>query len=210
MTPSTSAGAWREVGEVELTPILLGALDAFSESGYHGTTVRDIAARVGVTVPALYYHHPNKEAILLALLNLATEDIGWRVEEAIAEAGDDVRLALGNIVEAVVIHMTHRLKLALLDAEARYLSPQNRPAYALPRRKIETSVTAVIQHGVSTGVFTTSQPREASRALLGMLQWITRWYRPEGALSPSDVSAKYMVLALDLVGEGRQSSPAVY
>lgn len=188
---------------MELSAILAGALDAFSELGYHGTTVRDIAGRVGVTVPALYYHHPNKEAILLALLNLATEDIGWRVEEAIAEAGDDVVLALGNIVEAVVIHMTHWLKLALLDTEARYLSPQNRPAYALPRRKIEASVTAVIEHGVAMGVFTTPEPREASRALLGMLQWITRWYRPDGALSQADVSAKYTALARDLVGTVR-------
>ncbi len=47
---------------VELSPILSAALDAFYEKGFHGASVRDIARRVGVTVPALYYHYDSKEA----------------------------------------------------------------------------------------------------------------------------------------------------
>lgn len=63
------ARGWREPGPLALTPILTAALDAFYDNGYHATSVRDIARRVQVTVPALYYHHENKEALLVELLN---------------------------------------------------------------------------------------------------------------------------------------------
>lgn len=48
--------------------ILAAAADVFSERGYDGGSMREIAARVGVTEPALYRHYPGKEALFLALL----------------------------------------------------------------------------------------------------------------------------------------------
>ena len=71
-------GGWRTSPTPELSPILSASLDAFSEHGYHGTTVRDIAKRVGVTVPALYYHHENKEGLLFALLDTGIEHYNTR------------------------------------------------------------------------------------------------------------------------------------
>src|SRR5260370_826323 len=66
---------WRALPEIELPPILSAALDAFYEKGYHAATVRDLASRVGVTVPALYYHFENKEAILFALLDVSISQL---------------------------------------------------------------------------------------------------------------------------------------
>lgn len=191
---------WRDVRAIPLTPILSAALDAFAEHGYHGTSVRDIAGRVGVTVPALYYHHPNKEGILLSLLGIATDDIGWRVDAAAAEAGAHHVTALQNIVEAIILHMTFRQKLASLDSEARYLSGDNRETYALPRRRIEETLSTVIRAGLEDGVFTTAEPREAARGILGMLQWIARWYRSDGPLTPAEIARRYIALAMSTVG----------
>ena len=81
---------WRTLQPLDLSPILSAALDAFYETGFHGTSVREIARRVGVTVPALYYHHENKEGLLIALLELSTSDVLSRAHAADAEgAGDD-------------------------------------------------------------------------------------------------------------------------
>jgi len=64
---AAQAGAdWRLYEPLELTPILTAALEAFYEHGFHGTTVRDIARRVGQTVPSLYYHHDSKEGAFVA------------------------------------------------------------------------------------------------------------------------------------------------
>lgn len=49
--------------------ILDAAVSLFGERGYAGTSVRDIAERLGLTKAALYYHFPSKETILDALLD---------------------------------------------------------------------------------------------------------------------------------------------
>src|SRR6478735_2072273 len=77
---------WRDCRPVELTDLLRHASEAFYEQGFYGTTVRDIAARLGVTVPALYYHHENKEAILVAVHRAVMADLLPRGEAAVADA----------------------------------------------------------------------------------------------------------------------------
>lgn len=55
--------------------ILDAALNQFRTNGYEATSVRSIADQLGVTTPALYYHFPNKEAILLAVVAPYFEDV---------------------------------------------------------------------------------------------------------------------------------------
>jgi AcrR family transcriptional regulator len=82
--------AWRHCHPLELSPILAAALEAFDEKGFHGATVRDIARRVGQTVPALYYHHENKEAMFVALQDLGVDELNWRVKTAVKAAGSQL------------------------------------------------------------------------------------------------------------------------
>lgn len=191
---------WRRYGPLELSPILAGALDAFYEQGFHGTTVRDIARRAEVTVPALYYHHENKEAILVTLLETATNDVAERAFAAADEGGADPRARFANIIEAIVLHMTHRVRLAALDTELRYLEPGNREHYARTRKKIEDLLTDVIADGVSGGLFSVLEPPETSRALLGMCQAIATWYRDGGAVRPEKLAVRYVGIASQTVG----------
>lgn len=194
---------WRDCRPVELSPILQHSSEAFYEHGFHGTTVRDIATRVGVTVPALYYHHENKEAILAAVLESAIGDLLPRGEAAIAEAGDDAVQQLMNLVESIVLHLTVRARLAALDSEYRYLSPAARATYADLRKRNELMTLSVVERGLTQGVFETADPTEATRALLGMLQAIARWYLDSGPLTPQDVATRYVDLSLALLGASR-------
>src|SRR6266705_3327791 len=79
---------WRRPEPLVLPPILAGARHAFHELGYHGATVRDIAQRVGVTVPALYYHYENKQAMLVTLLETGMAQVLHRVDRALSNAGE--------------------------------------------------------------------------------------------------------------------------
>ena len=191
---------WWDYGPLDLPPILTHALDAFYEQGFHGTPVRDIARRVGVTVPALYYHYENKEAILVALLETATDDVAWRAFAAAADGGDDPGARFANVIEAIVLHMAHRVRLAALDSELRYLQPVNRKHYSLTRRRIETLLTDTIADGVRAGVCTAADPAATSRALLGMCQAIPTWYRDDGPLRPVQLAERYVGIASMTVG----------
>jgi len=195
---------WRTLAPLELTPILTAALGAFYETGFHGTSVREIARRVGVTVPALYYHHENKEGLLIALLELSTSDVLSRAHAAAEEGAGDPVLRLSNVIEAIVLRMTMRSRLAALEGEARYLSPENRQRYRAVRKGVEQLVREIVEEGTESGSFDVDDPAETTRALLGMCQSIPRWYHAEGTLSPEEVAKKYAAIALKTVGVQRE------
>ncbi|RYG93625.1 MAG: TetR/AcrR family transcriptional regulator [Alphaproteobacteria bacterium] len=199
-TNSMATPQWRRIEPLELTPILEAALEGFYENGFHGTPVREIARRVGVTIPSLYYHHQSKEGILLALLEVSTSDVLARAHTAFAAGGVDPRRQLTNVIEAIVLRMTTRSRLAALEGEVRYLGEENRQRYRVVRKGIEDLVLGIVSEGVEQGLFSVSDIAETTRALLAMCQSIPRWYHAEGKLSPEDVAGKYAEIALNTVG----------
>jgi AcrR family transcriptional regulator len=193
--------AWRQADDEELTPILSAARDLFYEVGFHGTTVRDIAGRVGVTVPALYYHHANKEAILTALLDRSIRSVIQRCEQALAEADDDPVDRFRNLIECLTLYMANHLKSAAMDAEIRALSPAARKRYSAQRRRVELMLVGTIEQGVAAGAFEVTSPSDTGRALLGMMQAITVWFSPgRGRLTAPELAARYIDIAEHTVG----------
>jgi AcrR family transcriptional regulator len=201
-------GAWREADDEELTPILSAARDLFYEVGFHGTTVRDIAGRVGVTVPVLYYYHANKEAILAALLDRSIGSVISRCEQAQAEAGGDPAARFRNLIECLSLYMANHHKSAAMDAEIRTLSPAVRKAYSTQRRRVEQMLADTIEQGMAAGVFEVTSAADTARALLGMVQAITVWFNPRrGHLTAQELAARYVDIASRTVGI-RTTAPA--
>ena len=74
MNPRTAvaSGFFREAEPGRKGEILDAAMNVFTERGYDGGSMREIAGRVGVTEPALYRHFPGKEAIFLTLVQVVS------------------------------------------------------------------------------------------------------------------------------------------
>ncbi len=191
---------WRVSSAAELSPILTHALAAFTEHGYHGTSVRDIARRVGVTVPALYYHYENKQAMLFDLLTRSMESLLRRCRAAVAEAGTDPAAGLAALVECIVRFMAYRGSKGLLDSEIRSLEPDNRRAYIALRDQLDKEMHTVVIDGVCKEVFRTDYPEETARALLTMCHAVPKWYRLDGELSPAELAERYVVFGLRMMG----------
>lgn len=120
-----------------------------------------------MTVPALYYHHENKEGLLIALLELSTSDVLWRSHAADTDGGADPVQRLSNVIEAIVLRMTMRARLAALEGEARYLSPENRQRYRAVRKGIEQIVRQIVEEGTESGAFDVEDSAETTRACWG-------------------------------------------
>lgn len=195
-----SAQHWRSYPPLVLHPVLLHAMEAFNEHGYHGTSVRDIARRVGVTVPALYYHYENKQALLVALLETSTRDVLDRCRAAVAEAGEQSVARFSAMVECIVLFMANRRGLAFLDTEIRSLEPENRARYVELRDYLEHMLLDTVRAAIADGSFTTEIPVDASRAVLTMCQGVANWYRPDKPLPPEAIAQRYVVLCLGTVG----------
>src|ERR1700722_19641496 len=87
------------------TRILDAALDLFSEHGFEGTTLQQIADRLGLTKAALYYHFPSKDDLLEALNEPAVRDCDRLL--AVHEKMPDTPARRRTFVEAYLDFLMH-------------------------------------------------------------------------------------------------------
>ncbi len=95
------------------TRILEKSLQLFSERGYDGVTVRDIAAAVGIRESALYKHFAGKQDIFDSLLT----EMQQRYEEAVVK----LRMPQGSIRQIAVQYQQNSLDFLKKAGEAMFL-----------------------------------------------------------------------------------------
>ncbi|MET7507050.1 TetR/AcrR family transcriptional regulator [Streptomyces albidoflavus] len=201
MSETESGTAWRAYTGKGLPPILETALACFMEHGYHGTTIRTVASRAQLSVPGLYYHYASKQALLVALVSHAMEDLWRRSTAALEEAGDDTGRRLDLLVECLVLFHAHQRDLAFIAySEIRSLTGEARTTYIAARDRQQRLMDGVIEDGVTRKDFTTPYPREASRAVVTMCTGVSQWYRAEGEHSPQELAERYRVMTRMTVG----------
>lgn len=89
--------------------ILRAALEEFSERGYHATSVRELAERVGVTKTAVLYHFPGKADIVTALAEPMLDEL----EAAMAKAADALDPRAAAIEGLLEVWLGHRYLLRM-------------------------------------------------------------------------------------------------
>ncbi|MGA5219751.1 TetR/AcrR family transcriptional regulator [Streptomyces cinereoruber] len=208
MTETDAGVAWRAYSGSGLPPILRTALACFMEHGYHGTTIRTVASRAELSVPGLYYHYPSKQALLVAIVSHAMEDLWRRSTAALEEAGDDVPRRLDLLVECLVLFHAHQRDLAFIAySEIRSLTGEARTTYIAARDRQQRLMDRVIEDGVARGEFTTPYPRETARAIVTMCTGVSQWYRAEGEHSPQELAERYRVMTRMTTGAPSAARP---
>lgn len=200
---SLTGGQWRDFSTPSLPPILQAALECFVDHGYHGTTIRVVAARAGLSVPGLYHHYPSKQALLVGVVEFAMADLLHRSEAALADAGPTVVERFRLVIECLLLFHANRSGLAFIAAsEIRSLEGGARTRHIAQRDRQQRIVDDIVETGVAEGVFSTPHPIDASRAVVTMCTGVAQWYRHGGTLSPGDVAVRYGVIAGMAVGQG--------
>lgn len=172
--------------------LLEAAARLFATQGYAGTSVRDIAAVVGMLPGSMYYHFKSKEELLLAVHAEGVAHILDAVNTALTRAGTD---PWGRLKAASAAHLT-----ALLDGSQ--YSMVVTPEF---HRGIEEDLRAkiVAQRDAYETLFKSliddlPMPKGVSRSylrlsLFGSLNWAMTWYRPGGA-SPARIAEEMVDL----------------
>jgi AcrR family transcriptional regulator len=165
--------------------ILHAALRAFRDHGYHATTLDDIADALGVRKAGLYYYFPDKESILYACHRESLAELDRILEGAKQLRTPADRLA--HVIRAHVRVMTDTLEGSPLAFEVTALSPERQKEVIAGRDRYERALRRMVKDGVTSGEFRELNPKTAVFAILGAINWIARWYRPEGALRPEEL-----------------------
>lgn len=170
--------------------ILHAALRAFRERGYHGTTLEDIAGRVGLRNTALYHYFPDKEAILYECHRRSLDELERVMREARERFGTSSE-RLAHVIRGHVRVMTEVLDGSPLAFEVHALSPGHQAEVVARRDRFETELRRLVAEGVEAGEFRTVDPKTAAFVILGSINWIARWYRPEGRLRAPELGARF-------------------
>jgi AcrR family transcriptional regulator len=176
--------------------ILEAAARIFGQKGYHAASMQDIASAVHLQKASLYHHVDSKQKILLALLDQALDLLIERMEAVLqqnATADEKLRQAMRIYLQTLA---ENRELSAVLLFEHRSLEPELRDRH-LPRRdRFEGLWRVILQEGVEQGIFSCQDPAQATRALLGVMNWTLTWYRSDGPLSPAEIADQFANLFL--------------
>ena len=184
------------------------ALTLFAERGYHGTSMKDIAAALELRAPSLYNHVSAKQEILRDVMSETMTSLMKIVRSAIAGTTNTTE-QLRRAAEAHVrFHARHPREVRVGNHEIAALEEPHRSTVTGLRRDYSNMFVALITRGVEEGVFQTHSPLLAAYAILQMGIGVSMWYQPGGALSEDDIVFQYGDIALGVVYGPRSIEPA--
>jgi AcrR family transcriptional regulator len=175
------------------------AVEAFAERGYHATTTRDIATRVGLSPAALYVHFPSKQALLTRISRVGHEAAVDLVTAAIDGAGDPPARLRAVMAAFTAWNARHHTVARVVQAELAALADDDRREVIALRQQIERQVQKLLEDGVRAGRMEVGDPRAVARALLSLSVDVARWYDPRGSETPEAIGALYADLATRMV-----------
>ncbi|MFC3961616.1 TetR/AcrR family transcriptional regulator [Nocardia jiangsuensis] len=180
--------------------ILDSAIRLFDQRGYHGTSMRDIAAGAEITVASIYHHFRSKQEILQSIMVRALRAALALTRTAVVRANGSPADQLRAVMRAwVVFHTTHRMDAVVAATELRSLEPPGRDLVIALRDEQEALFRDVVARGVEEGVFATGYPLDATRGIISMGQSICIWWRADGPMTAEQLAVRYETLALAVV-----------
>ena len=170
--------------------ILKSAAIAFRRLGYHGATVEQIAATLKMKKGNLYYYYRNKEEILLACHQYSLDRLLALLEEVEhSDAAPDAKLR--RLIVSFVHTILDELHGTALFLDLEALTSAHRKLVVARRDQFDHGMRRVIEDGVRTGVFGRIDAKLLSFAILGAVNWIPRWYQPNGPASSQEIADQF-------------------
>jgi AcrR family transcriptional regulator len=179
--------------------ILRTAARLFQQRGYDATSMNDVAAALKLSKGGLYHHFQSKDEILFEIMNHAMEITQERVlnpVRGIADPEERLRALIRLHIEVV---------LSPRDREITVMLHENHPLPPALRKRINarkkdyihfleslmTEVQNKVQNQAPNRAKGRVSPRAAAFALLGMINWIYQWYKPEGELQAQNLIPQF-------------------
>src|SRR5512139_4140803 len=179
--------------------ILKSAAAAFRRRGYHGASVDEIASALEMTKGNLYYYFRNKEDILYACHEYSLEVLLQLMREV-----QDEPIPADQKLRKLILAFVH-LTLDELQGTALTLDPEapSPPLLAkviAKRDEFDRGMRAIIQQGMDQGLFAPGNPKMMEFAIMGAVNWISKWFDPAGPMSSVQIGEAF---ADYLVGQAR-------
>ncbi|HTD04287.1 TetR/AcrR family transcriptional regulator [Undibacterium sp.] len=187
MSPWSKSRDREREREIKREAVLRTAAQIFNEKGFHATSLDEVAERLHITKPTLYYYVKNKEEILFECVRIGLE----MMREAIAEVSASGGTAMAKLIAAMRKYaeiVTLDFGMCLIRVGEDPLPPESRRKLRKLKAEIDREFRSLIEQGIAEGALAPCDPKVAAFTLAGALSWIGRWYRPDGPLRPDEIA----------------------
>lgn len=184
-----------EIRGAKRAVILREAAHLINRRGFHAASLEELAGRLGVTKAALYYYFPSKQALLKACFDEVMAAAFENLKRAKRE-GTDGRDKLRRTFLGYLQHIIDEVSVAIVTIEEDSLNPADRTEIIAARDRFERALRDLVREGMRDGSIVPCDPKLVVFAMLGAVNWVTRWYRSDGEWSQSEL-AGYMSEFLD-------------
>jgi len=171
--------------------IMRGLNTVLRARGRPGTLrMQDVADHLGLVKGNLYYYFRSKEELIyhahLKCVQVSLEALG-RAAASKANAAERMR----TLIVEHILAMTEGEYGAVLLEDIDHLTPAHRRKYVALRDQFENGVRQLIKAGIAQGDFAKQDARTAGFAILGAINWIPKWYRPDGELTARAIAERF-------------------
>ena len=164
--------------------------------------MREIAAELGMHVGNLYYYFRNKEELLAFCQQDALAGL-TRLARRVRTAGLPVDEQLRKLMIGHVVRLNEETPGSLAHLEVEAVGPAWRSTIQRQRDDYERVYRDLLAEGVARNLFRPVDPKVASMAILGALNWTVKWFRAQGGRESREIGEQIA----DLVLGGLRRSP---
>lgn len=171
----------------------------FARSGFDGSSLNDLAEELGISKAGIYHYFKTKQDVYDAITIQTLQGLFDHVSAVLADATTPYdKLQAFMTAHAEFFESNYWAFRAMLISFSGMSAPQPRREAVVLREHYEHLLRSIIADGVAQGQFRDVDPAGTGRAVLSMLNWMARWFRPGGAKTASELALEY----LDLLSHG--------
>jgi AcrR family transcriptional regulator len=171
--------------------ILAAAVQLFARYGYHAAPLRDIAQIAGIQAASIYHHYPNKQALLVEIMETYMQRLNTSLEHILQEYDTPLQRLHEAIANHIRLHTTYKDEFFIVDTEMRALESENHRYILTLRDTYEKLLQEILQEGMESHVFRQNDVKVTSYAIIAMCTEVATWFRPDGRLSVQQVISMY-------------------
>jgi AcrR family transcriptional regulator len=197
--PAGQASPWassreRQGGrELKRDAVVRAAAREFNHKGYHNTSLDDIAARLEVTKPTVYYYVTSKEQLLFQCFLAGVEQIRAAFRDT-RRLQLPARERLWAVLRRYGEAMASEFGWCMAHAEDQDLSAAMSRHIKALKSEIDHGIRRLIREGVQDGSIHPCDPKMTAFALAGALNWIAYWYREDQSLTGAQIAAAFLAI----------------
>ncbi len=167
------------------------AAELFQVSGYHQTSMTDVARAVGLRKPTIYHYFASKEDILMTIHLEFIEMLRSRFEDQVARNDSAIDILRGVMTSLLSIIETNPGHVRVFFEHVRDLSEDRIELVRESNADFRRKVADVIRSGIDAGELRPVDPKLAALALFGMCNWAYQWFRSGGSHTSEEVAEAF-------------------